>query len=88
MVIVPAFLSMSSQDIESDTEDAAAYYNSKNPEAPISAAQVRFFYAAAGRAGLTKQEAKKILKDHGYSSAKDIRTKDFDALLDALKQEE
>lgn len=75
------------QDIESDTEDAAAYYNSKNPEAPISAAQVRFFYAAAGRAGLTKQEAKKLLKGHGYSSAKEIKTKDFDALLDALKQE-
>lgn len=76
------------QDIESDTEDAAAYYNNKNPEAPISAAQVRFFYAAAGRAGLTKQEAKKILRGHGYNSAKEIKTKDFDDLLDALKQEE
>lgn len=76
------------QDIESDTEDAAAYYNNKNPEAPISATQVRFFYAAAGRVGLTKQEAKKILRGHGYNSAKEIKTKDFDALLDELQKEE
>ena len=42
------------QDIESDTEEAGVYFNSQNPDAPITAAQVKFFYAAAGRHGLTK----------------------------------
>lgn len=76
------------QDIESDTEDSAAYYNAKDPEAPISAAQVKFFYASASRHGLTKNEAKTLLKSHGYDSASKIKTKDFDALLDALAARE
>lgn len=72
------------QDIESDTEDGSAYYNAKDPETPISAAQVKFFYASASRHGLTKNEAKALLKSHGYDSASKIKTKDFDMLLDAL----
>ena len=73
------------QDVESDTEDASAYFNAKNPEFPISPAQVKFFYAAAGRHGLTKQDAKALLKKYGYSSAKDILTKDFDIILEELE---
>ena len=73
------------QDVESDTEDASAYFNAKNPEFPISPAQVKFFYAAAGRHGLTKQDAKALLKKYGYSSAKDILTKDFDPILEELE---
>lgn len=74
-----------SQDIESDTEDAGAYFNQKDPEAPITSAQVKFFYTTAGRHGLTKQEAKALLKGHGYESASKIKTKDFDALLEAME---
>ena len=76
------------QDIESDTEDGSAYYNAKDPEAPISSAQVKFFYTACSRRGLTKQEAKALLKAHGYESAGKIKTRDFDALLDAVNKEE
>lgn len=76
------------QDIESDTEDGSAYYNAKDPNAPISAAQVKFFYASASRHGLTKSEAKALLKSHGYDSASKILTKDFDALLSALEAKE
>ena len=79
---------MFTQDIESDTEDGEVYFKSKDPEAPISAAQVKFFYTAASRHGLTKNEAKALLKTHGYGSASKVKSKDFDALLDALEPKE
>lgn len=75
---------MFTQDIESDTEDGTAYINEKDPEAPITAAQVKFFYAAASRHGLTKLEAKALVKKFGYDSASKIKTKDFDAMLAEL----
>ena len=75
---------MFTQDIESDTEDGTAYINEKDPEAPITAAQVKFFYAAASRHGLTKPEAKALVKKFGYDSASKIKTKDFDAMLAEL----
>lgn len=76
------------QDIESDMEDGSAYYAGKDPEAPISAAQVKFFYSACSRHGLTKSEAKAHLKAHGYDSASKVKAKDFDALLEALEPKE
>jgi len=76
------------QDLESDTEDGEAYFTGKDPERPITPAQVKFFYAAAARHGLTKQEAKALLKAHGYESAKDIRSGDFDALLEDMDKED
>ena len=79
---------MFTQDIESDTEDGSAYMPNKDPNAPITAAQVKFFYSACSRHGLTKQEAKALLKSHGYGSASKVLSKDFDALLDALEPKE
>ena len=76
------------QDIESDTEDGEVYYRGMDPEAPITPAQVKFFYAAASRHGLTKQDAKALLKAHGYDSASKIKDKDFDMLLSAMDQPE
>jgi len=73
------------QDIESDTEDGDAYFTGKDPEKPITPAQVKFFYAAAARHGLTKTEAKALLKEHGYDSASKIRSGDFDKLLEAME---
>ena len=72
------------QDIESDTEDASVYFADKDPSKPITAKQITFFYAATGRRGMTKNEAKDFLKAHGYNSAKEIKSGDFDALLDDL----
>ena len=67
-----------------EKEDGTAYINEKDPEAPITAAQVKFFYAAASRHGLTKPEAKALVKKFGYDSASKIKTKDFDAMLAEL----
>ena len=72
------------QDIESDTEDSSVYFADKDPNAPITSKQITFFYAATGRRGMTKNEAKAFLKSHGYNSAKEIKSGDFDALLDDL----
>ena len=72
------------QDIESDTEDASVYFADKDPSKPITAKQITFFYAATGRRGMTKNEAKDFLKAHGYNSAKEIKSGDFDALLEDL----
>ena len=75
------------QDIESDTEDAGVYFTDKNPNTPITSRQITFFYAAAGRRGLTKSEAKAFLSSHGYNSAKEIKSGHFDDLLAALDKE-
>ena len=72
------------QDIESDTEDASVYFADKDPSKPITAKQITFFYAATGRRGMTKNEAKDFLKAHGYNSAKEIKSGDFDTLLEDL----
>ena len=72
------------QDIESDTEDSSVYFADKDPNAPITSKQITFFYAATGRRGMTKNEAKAFLKSHGYNSVKEIKSGDFDALLDDL----
>ena len=79
---------MFSQDIESDTEDGEVYFKSKDPEAPITANQIKFFYKVCSNHGLTKGEAKALLKSHGYDSASKVLSKDFDALLDALEPKE
>ena len=78
---------MFTQDIESDSADATVYFDS-DPEKPITAKQITFFYSAASRSGLTKQGAKDFLSDHGYSSAKEIRQGDLDRLLGDMKKGE
>ena len=79
---------MFTQDIESDTEDGEVYFKCKDPEAPITRDQVRFFYSRGSRLGLTTAEMKKTLKSLGYDSASKVLSKDFDALLDALEPKE
>lgn len=79
---------MFTQDIESDTEDGEVYFKSKDPEAPITRDQVRFFYSRGSRLGLTTAEMKKTLKSLGYDSASKVKSKDFDALLEALEPKE
>ena len=79
---------MFTQDIESDTEDGEGYFKSKDPEAPITANQIKFFYKVCSNHGLTKGEAKAHLKAHGYDSASKVLSKDFDALLEALEPKE
>lgn len=76
---------MFTQDLENENfTDAANVYFAKTPDAPITSKQVTYFYAAAGRAGLSKTEAKAFLEKHGYKSAKEIVSKDFDAIIEDL----
>lgn len=76
------------QDIESDQEDAGAYYSSQDPEAPITAQQRKFFYTRCGKFGLSKPEAKELLRKFGYDSASKIKTKDFDVLIESVGKED
>ena len=76
------------QDIESDTEDGDAYLGAKDPASSITAAQVKFFYAAASRNGLSKQEARALVKQYGYDSASKIKVRDFDAMIEAMRKED
>ena len=75
------------QDLESEL-DGNPYINEKDPEKPITASQVKFFYSAASRNGLSKDEAKTLLVQYGYKSAKEIKTADFDSIIDAMKKED
>jgi hypothetical protein len=72
------------QDIESETGESGVYF-SNDPNAAISPKQITFFYAAAGRNGLSKVNAKKFLKSHGYESAKEILQGDLDRLIDEME---
>lgn len=76
------------QDLESAADEGNPYVTEKDPTKPISAAQVKFFYSAAARHGLTKAEAKALLSSKGYASAKDIKSGDFDAILAAMENTE
>ena len=79
---------MFTQDIESDTEDGEVYFKSKDPEAPITRNQVKFYYSRGSRLGLTPAEMKKTLKSLGYDSASKVKSKDFEALISALEPKE
>lgn len=84
-ILVGQLSGMFTQDMENENfTDSASVYFSKKPEEPITAKQVTFFYAAAGRAGLSKNSAKAFLESHGYKSAKEILSKDFDKLIEDI----
>lgn len=74
------------QDIESETEEASVY--KIDPSKPLTSQQVTFLYASAGRAGMSKQEAKEHLAKFGYKSAKDVLQGDLDKIIDAMSKGE
>lgn len=57
-----------------------------DPESPITTNQSKRLYAICGEAGLSIPEAKKRLKDMGYASTKDIKQKDYDSVIEKLKE--
>ena len=91
-ILIGQLSGMFAQDLENENfTDSASVYFSKKPEEPITNKQVTYFYAAAGRAGLSKTEAKAFLESKGYKSAKEIISKDFDSIIEDLgnyKEEE
>ena len=71
------------QDIESETGESEVYFT-KDPNSSVTPGQIKFFYAATGRNGLSKSDARAFLKAHGYGSAKEILQGDLDRLVDEL----
>ena len=77
------------QDIENETfmQNADTIVN-ETPDSPVTTKQIRRLYAIASEHGMNQQQAKQKLAAMGYTSTKDIKQKDYDAVCDALAKEE
>jgi len=75
------------QDIDNDGFMAEAGNITKaRDDDPISSKQITRIYALAGSLGLTTPEAKNIIQAMGYGSTKDIKVKDYDSVIEAVKK--
>mgnify|MGYP001851588486 FL=1 len=80
---------MFTQDIENETFMRSADDIVKEmPDSPVTTKQIRRLYAIASEHGMNQQQAKQKLAAMGYTSTKDIKQKDYDAVCDALAKEE
>lgn len=80
---------MFTQDIENEAFMRSADDIVKEmPESPVTTKQIRRLYAIASEHGMNQQQAKQKLAAMGYTSTKDIKQKDYDAVCDALAKEE
>lgn len=80
---------MFTQDIENETfMKSADDIVKEKPESPVTTKQIRRLYAIAAENGMNQQQAKQKLAAMGYTSTKDIKQKDYDAVCDALAKEE
>ena len=78
---------MFTQDMEDeDFMQKAENITKTGPEDPVTKPQITRLYAIAGDVGLTQAEAKRKLKELGYASTKDIKQKDYEGVIDALKE--
>lgn len=57
-------------------------------DAPITAKQAKRIYAIAGANGISQSEAKRILKEAGYESSKEIKQKDYDSVCELFNRKE
>lgn len=55
------------------------------PDGPISAEQVKRFWAIARQHKWTEEQVKKLLNDHSHESSKDILRSEYEALVEQLK---
>lgn len=77
------------QDIENETfMQNADTIVKETPDSPVTTKQIRRLYAIASENGMNQQQAKQKLAAMGYTSTKDIKQKDYDAVCDALAKEE
>lgn len=77
------------QDIENETfMQNADTIVKETPDSPVTTKQIRRLYAIASERGMNQQQAKQKLAAMGYTSTKDIKQKDYDAVCDALAKEE
>lgn len=76
-----------SQDIENeDFVSDTAKIEVLDEDAPITSKQASRIYAIAGANGIGQSQAKKILKEAGYASSKDIKQKDYDAVCELFQK--
>ena len=75
------------QDMENEEfmKNAKALIDTDKPDSPVSTNQIKRLYAIGGEAGLTANEVKQKLAAMGYTSTKQIKQKDYNAICDALK---
>lgn len=92
--LVAAALSISglsdafTQDMENEDfmQNAQALIDTDKPDSPVSTAQIKRLYAIGGEAGMNAAEVKQILVAQGYTSSKQIKQKDYDAVIDLIKK--
>lgn len=77
-----------SQDMENEDfmQNAQSLIDTDKPDSPVSTAQIKRLYAVGGEAGLTAAEVKTLLAAQGYTSTKQIKQKDYDAVIDLIRQ--
>lgn len=61
--------------------------NTQDPNAPVTAAQIKRLYAIANDNGYNAKEAKKILAENGVTDTKAIKQGEYDKVCDLFKKE-
>ena len=72
------------QDIEDETfmtQNYAEMKQTADDDAPVTAKQIKRLYAIGAEAGRNVEEVKQLLTAKGYASTKDIKQKDYDAVI-------
>ena len=75
------------QDIDNDAfMQEAGSITQKKDDDPISSKQITRIYALARSLGMTTPEAKQLIQSLGYASTKDIKIRDYDAVVEAVRK--
>lgn len=74
-----------SQDLENE-DFMGQEVSVSNPEDAITPKQRKYLFTIASSVGLNTAEAKDIIASFGYSSATEIKKKDFDAITDKFRE--
>lgn len=83
---ISSLSSMFTCDIEDETvTKKATEFINESPEAAITKAQINRIFSYAGQYGLTREECKQKLASMGYAKTSDIKQKDYNAIIEALK---
>jgi hypothetical protein len=67
-------------------QNAMKLIDTDKPDSPVSTAQIKRLYAIGGEAGLNAAEVKQLLASLGYTSTKQILQKDYDGVIELIKQ--
>lgn len=81
---------MFTQDMENEDfmAESKKLIDTDSPDAPVTTQQIRRLYAIGGEAGMNANEVKQLLAANGYTSTKQIKQKDYNAVCDLLSGKE